>query len=480
MIGVQHFHAKNKSPSASTQGDEEVTVVDQEDTKASRKSRNKEKSFVELATEVAGAVNLEASPFGKFPHLYRTMETCSGATLVLREGAGQELSEEPSKVLANKIISWLRLKGNPENYLTLQGAKQAVEIWQAIADPISESQIRNVCWSGDPGYTWRRLPWSQPWGIGKTPTWDDLFSRCSNAEAFMAWIGSLLFEESDLQQYVWAYGTGNNGKGSINRFLKRVFGRAYASKQPPNGNKHWTYGLIGKRIVVFPDCNDATFVTQGLFKSMTGGDPIDVDPKYRDTFTIIPTAKYLFLSNERPNLSSEAADLRRIIYCEFDGRKGEKNDPLFEKKLWAEGAAFLFGCMELYKKMAPDNLPIEVNSDGIGDWVETVEAEYAETLDCYFEVKDKAESLEWTRPIELQRYLSMAFKTRRQQLEFISWLERKHGIKKVTDHSRDGEPKVYRGLLSKIQAQVVDAKTGKTTLGIPGRQRDDSTDGRKP
>ena len=164
-----------------------------------------------------------------------------------------------------------------------------------------------------------RLPWHAADDI--TPTWDLIISRMSNADAFTAWVGSLFDETSYQQQYVWLHGKGNEGKGCINRFLMRVFGPAYCAKQPKErGDKFWTHDLLGKRLVVFPDCNDSAFVASGLFKSMTGGDPIPVEAKGEMAYTTRLAAKYLIISNERPDLSSETADRRRIIYCEMTGR----------------------------------------------------------------------------------------------------------------------------------------------------------------
>ena len=154
---------------------------------------------------------------------------------------------------------------------------------------------------------------------------------------------------SYMQQYVWLHGKGNEGKGSLNRFLQRVFGPAYCSKQPnESGDKFWTHELLGKRLVVFPDCNDQKFVTSGLFKSMTGGDPVAVEAKGEMSYTTRLNAKYLVLSNEKPQISSEKADKRRIIYCEIAPRE-DLIDLNFEARLWDEGGAFLGKCWSLYQ-----------------------------------------------------------------------------------------------------------------------------------
>lgn len=431
----------------------------------------KQMPFAEFANIVATAINREATSLAQWRGLYRTTEPARGVRIILEEDKQQTVSEIPAELLAHQVVSWLRLQTIS---VTLRKAREIVEMWVAISEPLEFDSIRPVVWRNEIAYSWQRLPWDFPETGGDTPTWDLLLSRCSNSRAFKAWIGSLFFDKSYLQQYVWCYGVGNNGKGCINRFLSKVFGRAYASKQPPRfGDKFWTYGLLGKRLVVFPDCNDSVFVTSGLFKSMSGGDPIDVEKKHGMAHTVRLSAKYLFFSNERPMLSSEAADNRRIIYCEFTQREEEENDHAFEHKLWEQGGRFLYDCLHAYMEEAPNHLPIKSDRYEISDWIDTVEVEFAEALDYHFEIHDPTLKLDWVRPIVLQRHLESSFKSRRKQLEFIAWLERRHGIKKLTDHNQTGDPKVYRGLIPKQLCLVTDARTGKTTAGksFPSQDR---------
>jgi hypothetical protein len=405
--------------------------------------RRKKKPLVVRAENIARAINLEGSVYPiKWPYLYRTVEFEKGIPVVFEELAGQQLVLSSGDDLPNRIAAWVRLHNLPDELLLLRDARQVADLWRAISTPIPLNAISNVRWQGEVGYTWHRLPWK--FKPGPSPTWDAMLSKMTNARAFRHWLGSLFFDEAKQHQYVWVYGQGNDGKGSINRFLARVFGRAYRSKQPPApSDKFWTYGLLGARLVVFPDCNSQGFTSSGLFKSLTGGDPIDVEAKGRMSFTAKLGCKFLFFSNENPNISSEHADMRRIIYCEFERNGG--TEPGFEERLWAEGGAFLSTCVADYAAAHPGHTPIESDAENIRDWVSMNEEPFEQAFAQRFQQPNNelyrthaalaALSLEQldlvtVRPEVMLNALKEAFPEHRERQQFKMWMLRKYGVKK--------------------------------------------------
>lgn len=340
------------------------------------------------------------------------------------------------------------LAGMPEYLVTPRQAAEAAQFWLSTAQVTPETFIKSVRWADEGGMTYRRMPWNlgaPEWTPTKrpAPTWEALLSRMSNNQAFIDWIGSLFVEESSLQNYVWIYGDGGDGKGSINRFLERVFGKAYRSKQPPGkGDKFWTYGLLGARLVVMPDCDDSRFVSSGIFKSLTGGDPVDVEAKGQMSFTAKLNAKYLVLSQEKPQLSSRNADLRRIIYCELGKAPGIDED--FEDKLWQEGGDFLSTCVRQYEAKYHSHGPIKTDDTQTKDLVSTLE----EADEVIFEKWFRLNPEKFVVPGDMQRVLETEFPRRRMaQHAFRAWMERTHGVrKKVVRVSKDVLQKRYGGL----------------------------------
>lgn len=360
----------------------------------------------------------------------------------------------PQSSVAADILRYCgkELASNDQYQLTAREADAVVAYW--LYDTAAVPEPKPFSWPGETGLTFTRLPWHPH--TGTMPTWDRILSRVSNCEAFLAWVGSLFDESSYLQQYVWMYGDGLRGKGCINRFLEKVFGPAYASKQPrEGGDKFWTHGLIGKRLVVFPDCDDVRFITSGLFKSMTGGDPVTVEAKGEMAYTARLKAKYLVLSNEKPNISSDFADNRRIIYCEVGAREDAAAavGSGFEEELWEQGGAFLGRCAEAYRRHSAG--PILADVIAIKEWVEDVEMPFEEVFDFYFTKDEKVGTPDemkglWCTPIALQRVLRQEYKQRKPQLEFLAWLAREKKIKKEAVWiDKDNNPFLYKGLLPK-------------------------------
>ncbi len=287
-------------------------------------------------------------------------------------------------------------------------------------------------WKSDERYSFHKLPWDQN-ETSATPAWDEVLSRTTNAAALRCWIGSLFDADSDRQQYVWLHGGGQNSKGTILRFFEQVFGSSFASRfVPSKDSPFWTYGLLGKRLVAFPDTNNAGWVTTGLFKSLTGDDPIEVEKKNEMPFTARLECKFIFASQEKPRLSSEYADMRRVILCEMGAVDGPA-DPRYGHKLWEEGGAFLSKCMLEYQASCPSKGRIATDDAGLIDWIEDVESHYAAMLasDFYLVTAEPAGADDLLEPLRLARYLAYHFKSAIDRESFRKYLKRK-GIEKFS------------------------------------------------
>lgn len=368
--------------------------------------------------------------YGIFPVRYEVLEPAPGTRLVLHIDDDEVASVVPKSAVRQDLIDFVQnysvsLAG-PWFLRTHKNGQAVIDLWMDSATPIASEAIKMTRWKSEPGLTYRRLPWDQ--GGHECPTWEGVLGRMTNNQAFIDWIGSLLVEDSSLHGYVWLYGPGGDGKGAINRFLAKVFGQAYRSKQPPAANKgsvdkFWTYGILGARLVVFPDCDNASFTTGGLFKSLTGGDPVDVEAKGSMSFTTIFNAKYLIISNEKPTISSEKSDLRRIIYCEMESPPA--TDPGFEKRLWEEGGAFLTQCLEHYLARYQDRRAIEPDAEATANLISDNEQYLEDFFNEYFYLDENASCL----PAQIGRATRDVWgNSRKHHIAFLNWLKRRHGI----------------------------------------------------
>lgn len=292
----------------------------------------------------------------------------------------------------------------------------AVNFWFMSAIPIKNPP--RYGWKGEPGIVIRRIPYERQ--EGPTPTWDELMSRISNAEALQCFIGSVLVSESYVQQYVWLYGQGGEGKGELAKFLSYVLGHTHTSQQVPGLNdRFWTWGIRHSRLVVFADCNNRSFVTSGLFKSLTGDDSVRVEVKGGRVLHQRIGAKYLFLSNEKPDLSSEVADRRRIIYCEASAHNSKHNRN-YDKLLMKEGGHFLTKCLNLYLSRCPDHGPIEADHTAILEIINENEDDYETFLHSNFYT---GPSQECSRAA-FQARINEKWKSRKDQNAFKDYLRR--------------------------------------------------------
>jgi hypothetical protein len=394
----------------------------------------------ELCDMVARAMIGHQGPFASsFPRAFRVLEPNPATRILLEVRGGDVVAVVPPRHVASVVVDWLAGERAPEFLATYRTAVEIVDYWAAIAPKLADDAIAQLRWPGEVGLTWHRLPWRCVSGVA--PTWETVLARMSNAQAFCDWVGSLFDPASSLHQYVWVHGKGNDGKGAINRFLERVFGPSYRSKHPPRvGDKFWTYGLIGARVVVLPDCDNSDFVRSGFFKALTGGDPIDVEAKGAMSGTVRLGCKFLVFSNERPHVGTSTADQRRIIYCEFTAA-GEY-DASFERRLWDEGGGFLANCIAGYRARYPEHGEIKADKGEIEEIARGNEDEFQVAFDSFLLPAPKPEAREraWTAhdlrgvsvaPVDMQHHLGALFHDRKIRSDFVTWLAKKYGVKKA-------------------------------------------------
>ncbi len=309
-----------------------------------------------------------------------------------------------------------------------------------------------VRWQNEPGLTYRRLPWE--YGAGASPLGREFLGRCTNAAALARWVGSLFFPEADRQQYVWMHGKGKEGKSEFVNFLANVFGTCGSAQNAPNdGNQFWSQGLLGKRFVYFADFSRYKFPASGDFKTLTGGDRIRIEPKGKPSYTAELEAKFIFLSQERPDLSSERSDTRRIIYCEVQPIPCAV-DPAYGAKLWEEGGRFLSNCIEAYlAHHGRHGGPIVTETEQIEGWVEDLEQHFRTFFDENFVFDSPKEHdnhqpkrrAQWATPSEFQKRVAWGFRTKQERYDFIAWFDRTYPVasKKRTLRWTDAEEAQY-------------------------------------
>ncbi len=400
------------------------------DIKVKRREKDKPKkpSKAELQTELRYVMNGEPSVMGlpQFKERFYVtkqsgvrlpvLETAPGLVeLTTIEEAGDAVTRYTSALHPKfELFKW-----------QIDECHRAAKYWLATTEPI---EPKLVAWQGMPGFAYSRLPWPRDRTLAdaSTPLFDELFARIHNGQAVKHWIASLFFKDSYIQQYVWLYGEGGEGKGALARFVSKIFGpAATAVYPPPKIQGHWSSQLLGKRFVLFPDCNAAGFPASGDFKMLTGGDQVPIDIKFGSKFSAYLTCKYMFLSNECVQLSGEKADTRRAIYAEVEALpKGVEPDPKYEAKLWEEGGAFLNRIINDYMDQYADHGPIKTDASTLQQLIEHLEADFESVADRRLRFGGAFTC----KPMELAEMVKSEFTSYRDRKEFEKFLKRRHGI----------------------------------------------------
>ncbi len=337
--------------------------------------------------------------------------------------------------------------------LESRDAQEIRKLWAALESPLDESEIVAVREKSDlrtkddrPAYTWRRLPFDFAADAAPTPTFDEMMARTSNSEALMAWVGSLFDNESSRQQYAYLHGEGRNGKGRLAAFLGKVFGRAYRSEHlAGKPNNFWTSGLLGARLVCFPDFESFDFPNSGFFKMLTGDDAIRIEQKGRQSFTTDLVAKFLFLANDPPGLNESPANRRRAIYCKMEPvPTSEKTlaPRIYESRLWAEAPSWLGRCADLWKRhVAEGDDAIATCVEALTDIMDSHEEVALDLVERWF-VVDRGGRV---TPGQMQEILRReGYKDFRAQRGLFAFLERRFGVVKI--RRRPELLRVYEGI----------------------------------
>ncbi len=234
-----------------------------------------------------------------------------------------------------------------------------------------------LVWRSDPRAALHRVAFDPAPSPAPTPLFDELLGRMTNTAALRAWIGSLFDERSQRQQYVWIYGKGETGKGALVRALKKVLGPvARNGDAPAKGavSQFWTSGLLGTRLAVFADSDQPDFVTTGLFKSLTGEDDVRVEIKGGAILSLNLAVKFLFTSNEKPSLTGNSFDSRRVVYCSVEEPASRYAGADYEAALGAELADFVSACWRHYLEVTGGNPRAVLASDNSVEVARVAEA----------------------------------------------------------------------------------------------------------
>jgi P4 family phage/plasmid primase-like protien len=136
------------------------------------------------------------------------------------------------------------------------------------------------------------------------------------------WFGYNLVWDTSFATFALFEGEGANGKTVCCVILRALVGDANCSHVGLEAfNSERTFPLAataGKLANIVEELNEVDKVQEGLLKQFTAGGAMTVERKNRDPFTLIPTARLTFATNNLPRFTDRSQGIwRRMIYVPF-------------------------------------------------------------------------------------------------------------------------------------------------------------------
>jgi putative DNA primase/helicase len=192
------------------------------------------------------------------------------------------------------------------------------------------------------------------------PLWDAFLMRVTDNDPeligfLQRYIGYCSTGFTTEHVFVFAYGTGANGKSTFINTIARIFGDyatvADMSTFIASNTEHHPTDLAklrGARLVVAQETQKGRRWDETKIKALTGGDKITARFMRQDFFDFVPTFKLFICGNHKPRLTSvDEAIRRRLLLVPFTVQIPlAERDPHLAAKLWDERRAILRWCIE--------------------------------------------------------------------------------------------------------------------------------------
>lgn len=356
--------------------------------------------------------------------------------VLVREVSPGTVSPSSKEELAIEILNYNNdyQPGSDLWTFTTKQALDCAEYFRLTARPLAEPP-KLIASKSEDGLAFYRLPFDLEPGPGDTPFFDAFCSRASDPAALRAYLGSLFSLTSPNQQYLYLYGSGQDGKGSLARNLQWVFGPAFQSKFVPdrNSSRFWVESLISARVCVIPESDSLGFCGGSFFKTLTGGDAVSVEPKGKPAYTVNLNCKFIVTSNTVPTIEDSTANRRRMIYIELKPLDSASilPDGVVAEALRAEAPRFYARCLAEYEASFKDAMIVADSSVFDNRVGSAYDEDFDVIVEKYFRIVRGGRL-----GVRKMREVKLAEKMDRYAFSrFLAYLERRFGVLKTRDES---------------------------------------------
>ena len=202
----------------------------------------------------------------------------------------------------------------------------------------------------------KRFVDASPTDETETPVFDMLCRRAFSEQyyeekraALLEAIGFLISDIPNVKKAILLIGAPNSGKSLLLRIITRLVGESNVSNVGLDGlgKRFSVVGMFGKQLNICGEIPVGTVQGHSLdvFKSITGGDRLELESKGKQAFSGVITAKLLYAGNvlptfDKPDGTMSAVERMHIIVFE-NSVDPSKRDQHLEEKLWNERNAIV-------------------------------------------------------------------------------------------------------------------------------------------
>jgi len=174
------------------------------------------------------------------------------------------------------------------------------------------------------------------------------------ANLLQEFAGYALTTEMAHELAVWLFGPPGSGKSTFIAGLAAMLGhRAGILGLADLERSRFTLAdLPGKTLVVASEQPSSYLASTNTLNAIISGEPLQVERKYHDPFTVIPKAKVCWAMNELPRVADANSGLfRRVKVVAFPALHENERDPEIKRAIATEGAGILNWALEGLRRL---------------------------------------------------------------------------------------------------------------------------------
>jgi putative DNA primase/helicase len=205
------------------------------------------------------------------------------------------------------------------------------------------------------------------------PRWDQFIDEITLGNRELAnylqcITGICLSGDVSQQEAYFLWGDGSNGKSTFIDILRDLCGDYYKPldvdvlvySNKGSGPTTRLAALRGARAVATSELERGVQLKSGIYKSLTGGDALQVDDKHVKAFTLKPQCTILVPTNYLPTITeSDDGTWRRCVILPFRAKfKGSQKDPYLLPKLRRELPGILNWAIEGFRRFRAGKMAV--------------------------------------------------------------------------------------------------------------------------